>query len=438
MKKLIIIPIFCIILGLFNVSIFATDPTGTSGLNIYVKKSNNDPAADVSIAITGPSSYSNTQNTDSAGKVALTALAAGNYTVVINLTEADPYELKTGETASRAVTVADGETKDVTFTVIDKASPTDGDETTEPTTLQLPSIFTQTGSTSTNLTKYSDTQLKAIKNFTLHVPGFTKVIFKEPVNFSTSKDKINQLDQFVLLQQPGEISIATELAPELDKPAVVTFYGLKYNPVGEDYTPLITKDDQIPAGNEITNINLTGTDTISFSVSGFTTYSLKPILYFTQTDITADSQTYKLEGQVDDLNSEISITLNGSKINQVVEVNNDGTFTANLNLKRGTNEVKVSATGISEQVTTTDLTIKYGTVEKNNFSTDLTMVMGIALVLLGIGGGSYYLYKTKYLPGKAAGGKNKKLKVTANSENYDSRLLTPEERRVFNNDPEKE
>jgi len=436
MKRLVIIPIICIILSVFNANIFATDPAGTSGLNVYVKNSANDPAADVSIKVTGPSSYSNTFNTDSTGKINISALALGDYTAVINLTETDPYELKSGEQASKTVTLADGETKDITFLVTDKA-PVVGDETTEPATLQLPSIFTQTGSTSSNLTKYSDAQLKSIKNFTLHVPGFAKVVFKEPINFASSKDKINQLDQFVLLQQPGEISIATELAPELDKPAVVTFYGLKYNPVGENYKPVITRDDQIPTGNEVTNINLTGTDTISFSVSGFTTYSLKPVLYFAQTDITADTQTYKLEGQVDDLNSQISISLNGNRINQVVEVNNDGTFSANLDLKRGTNEIKVSATGTSEQVTTTDLTIKYNTSDGNSFSTDLTLVMGIGLVLVGVGAGSYYLYKMKYLPQKAMN-RGKKQITRGTTENYDSRLLTPEERRVFNNDPEKD
>lgn len=429
MKKIFFVTLFTLILSLSPISLLvnvsAVDPAGTSGLNVFVKSATNDPIPAINITLTGPSSYSNNADTDTTGESTFSSLAAGDYTAVINLTESDPYVLKTGEQASKTVALADGETKNITFTVTSK-TPTD--ETTTPTDLQLPDAFTQTGSTSTNLTKYTDAQLKAIKNFTLHVPGFAKILFKQPIDLSKSKDKISQMDQFVFLQNLGQVSVASELAPELDKPATVTLYGLKYNPIGENYTPLITKDNQVPTDTEVKNVKLVGTDSITFDVAGFSTYSLKPILHFNQTAITADTQNYTLQGQVDDLNSKIAVSVNGNRTGQTIEVATDGTFNADLTLKRGDNQVEVSATGIAEQVTTSDLTIKYGSATNSSFSSNLTLIMGIVLVIGGVIFGGYYLYKTKYLPKKR---KSNTVKIQSS---YDSRLLTPEERRVFNDE----
>jgi|GEM_PF-6983225 len=434
---------FLLALGLIVLPIVrAADPDPTATINVHVQTSVGDKVEGIEITLAGPNSYEQTDSTDSSGVAQFIDLEIGEYTAKIKLLAGGNYELVAGEVASKTRTVAADEIEEIYFGVKikegDEVNGEEEEEEEEEANAKIPSAFYKSGSTSTDLSNYSTDQLKAVNNFTLHQPDFSKIVYTQAVDLSstTAQSRLANLDQYVFLDQLGEVAIASDLMPELDKSATVTLYGLSFVTLGTDYKPTIMKDDVDPEADEVSNITLSGSDTISFDVSGFSAYAVRPTLLFEETEISTETETYTLSGKVDDLDSEITVFMNDSRVNKAITVEDDGTFVVELELEEGENVVQITATGASEQSHAQALTITYTPAAGTSKGTDWTLYAGIALLVVGIGSGGYYYYKTKYLPRKQAQGDplapsplDKKTE-----KGFDSRLLTPEERIVFNNE----
>lgn len=409
----------------------------TSTIVVYARTLEGDMIQGINISVKSDS-YDQAKNTDVQGKAVFADLAAADYTVSINLTEGSLYTLAAGELASKPRTLAAGEQSEVYFGVklknIDEGK---DEEVPEEVEIELPSSFHLPTSTTTELKGSTADDLKAVRNFTLHVPDVAKIVYNETLDLSNEDTikKLNKLDQYVFLDHPGEVSIATDLIPELDKPATITLYGLSFVSLGNDYQPTIVKDDQ-DAGDAVKNVTLTGSAAISFDVESFSTYAVRPTLKFDQTDYEVNETNHEIKGMVDDLNSEVTIYLNDEKLTKVVDINDDGSFVIPVDLVGGENVVQVIATGISEQSATESLTITNTSPDApqaEKESTDMSLILGLLLILGGVGLGVGYLVKTKKI--KLFNKKNKQV-VTPNRQ-FDHRLLTPEERVEYGTEEEK-
>ncbi len=411
-------------------------PTNDGIIAVYVQTSQYDKIEGMSINVRS-ASYNQSKTTDVQGKAVFSDLEYGDYTVTLNLPDNSEYILVTGETPEKNVTVTDSSTNSVYFGV--KKNPNYKDPNTPETVeLILPSIFK--GKT-TDLNGKTREELKNIENFTLEVPGKVKIVFSEKIDFSSDDtiSRLRELDKYAVLDQLGTVSIKSDLMPELDKPAKITFFDLKYIPLGNDYTPLILTDSVINT-TAVKNISLRG-DKIEFEVTGFSTYSLSPQLKFTDIPEEVEESELQLTGKIDDLDANIIVYLNGQLLDQNISINDKGEFTINLNFEDKENEIKIITTGISGEQTTQTFKITYTGSQKseetptqgNNVSQTFSIILALFLVITGISSGAWYYYRTKKnLPIWPFGGdKESNEQTVPQAKKYDERLLTEEEKKLF-------
>jgi len=400
--------------------IFAITPS--TSILVYVKTADNLPVEGINLSITSES-YNDAGVSDSQGKVTfdVTDARADTYAITISLSGAN-YELVSGEVATKSVTIADDEQKAVYFGVKEKAAVVD--ETNDNKTIDIPSEFYSSGSKTTVLKDMTSDQLKAVSGFIIHKPDLAKIEFKEKVDLSstTTINKLETLDQYVFIEIPGEVSLASDLIPELNKPATVTLEGLNFVQLSQGYTPMIMKDDQ-DAGTSVSNISLINGDKISFDVSSFSSYAVRPTFEFEENEIETDQTTYTLNGKIDDLDSQISIYVNDESQNLIIDINDKGEFEIPIELTEKENVVQVLAIGASEQtysevVKITNPNLEETVADSSGMSINLTLVFGILLFAMAIGGGAGYYYYNK----------KQKVKSPKIATKYDNRLLTPEER----------
>lgn len=430
MKKLLVPTIFSLFLFFLAIPLLVlVNAAGTGSISVITQMNDGSKIEGIEIELEGPNDYSSSKNTNSSGTAEFTNLEAGDYTAAINLLSGSNYELVSGETGTKTRTISDGGSDTVYFYLKEKTSTEDTedeDDTEETASTSIPSKFYQSGSTSTNISNYISSQLAAINNFTLHIPDYSKIVFTETVDLSSSEaqTKLKSLDQYVFLDQKGEVAIASDLMPELDKAATVTFYDLKLVSLGDEYKPVIIKDEFEAEEDEVSDISMTGGDTITFNVSDFSSYSFRPTLKFDETEIVTDEKNYTLKGKVDDLESNISVFLNNERINEVIDIEEDGSFKIDLELDKGDNSVQITANGISEQSITDSISIELTSDGSQNAGSSITMILIGILVILAAGASGYVYYKKKYLP-------KKKAAMLKDTSGYDSRLLTSEEQAVF-------
>jgi len=424
MKKIFLIT--CLFLTQ-TLSVFSQSSTKVI---VYVRTTAGDLVSGVSITLTA-TDYSKTLTTDEQRKATVDLTAAGVYTAKISLPSSSSYMLTDTEIDSKQTTVSEGETDEIYFGV--KLKPADETNNEEELKATLPSAFTKSGSTTTKVDKLSNDQLKAVTNFTLHIPNKSKIVFNKAVNLSGEDTigRLARLDQYVFMEEVGEVGLASDLMPELDTQATITLYGLNIINLGEGYKPAILKDDLVPSSTEVKNIKLDGTNSVSFQVEGFSTYSYIPTLQLDNNELTTDVAEYEVTGRIDDLDSEIIAFLNDERINQDIPINADGTFKIALTLAEKENELQITATGSSKQMTSETLEITFNTQENitpaKTKNTNYTNLAAFALIALGLSTGiGYYLYKNKYLKRK-----QKSIKMPVRKDQFDSRLLTPEEKAIF-------
>lgn len=407
-------------------------PDETAQITVYTQTNSGNRIEGINVTVSNDG-YNQSKNTDIQGKAIFDELSPATYTIIINLTGSSKYELVSGESVTKERVIEAGETEDVYFGLKLKNTDEGTDDSEvedEEVTINIPSNFTSNGAETTQLNNRKMSELKNMEQFTLEIKNRSKIMFQENIDLSKEEtiNKLNKLSNYVFMDVIGEVTIASDLIPELDKPARVYFYDLNFVRVGDSYTPLIVKDDQ--ETNDITNIKLVDNDEIQFDVEGFSTYSVRPTLYFEQDEIQTKDFTYVLTGQVDDLDSTLAVYLNEERyeFEDPISVNEDGSFEIPINLEDGENIIQIIATGVSEQTNAKTLTIvrtDEEAVEEPIDESDginvLFIVLAIIVLAGAVGGGYWYYNKSK---------KNSKPKISNTiGAKYDSRLLTPEERK---------
>lgn len=412
------------------------EPTEAS-IAVYAQTSGGSGIQGLNISLTG-TGYNQAKNTDVQGKAVFTVTETGTYTAKINLSEGSSYELVSGESSEKSVTLDTLEDDSIYFGVKAKTQEQEQEqeEEQEQTTAKVHASFYKSGSTSTKLDGLSSEQLKSLNNLTFHIPDIAKIVYNETIDLS-SEDAINRLeklDQYLFLEQVGEAAIASDLMPELDKSATITFYGLNIASISDDYRPVIVYDDQEASESQVKDVTLVGRDTITFEVQGFSVYAYRPTLAFEQEEYDTDTKEFTLQGKVDDLDSEISVYLNNDRLDEKIDIDEDGNFEIPLTLEEKENVVQVMATGISEQTYSETVTINYTQGTEAKSSSNLTLYVGIFLILAAAGaGGGYYYYKRKKRLKTGGLGDDKK----GNQPKYDAKLLTAEERKMFGSSEKK-
>ncbi len=446
MKKFLLI-IFVLFLSLLIIKINAEDnnngndqqneeTTNDGILAIYVQTADNDKIQGMSINLRS-TNYNQNKTTDVQGKAVFDELEYGTYTVTINLPDNSEYILVAGEVAEKTVDIDSSDVKTIYFGVKPNPNYKDPNEP-EKLEIKLPNIFK--GST-TSLNEKTKDELKNIENFTLEIPDKIKVIFKEKIDLSSDDtiSRLNELDKYVVMNQLGLITIKSDLMPELDKPAKITFFDINYVPLGKDYLPTILTDSKLNT-TTVKNITLRG-NKIEFEVTGFSTYSLKPQMTIEEVPNTTEQDTIQIKGEIDDLDASIIVYLNGQLLNQDITISNEGKFNINLNLDKQENKIKILATGISGEQITKNFDVTYANAQNqeqlptqgDNVSKTVSIILSVFLITTGVSTGIWYYYRTKNnLPLWPFEKKDENLENKETEKiNYDTRLLTPEEKELF-------
>ncbi|MBD3280846.1 hypothetical protein GF389_04980 [Candidatus Dojkabacteria bacterium] len=423
MKKLIFISlIFSLIAAFFPVNAVIQETL----ITVYVKTPGNYPVEGINTNVTqSESNYDSSLTTNEQGKAEfkIPENIEGTFSVSISL-DSSSYELVSGETNPKSLELQEGESETAYFGVKETATPEEPEETKN---ISIPAGFYENGSDTSRFEDVTVEELESFPNFTIHKPDYAKIVYDKALNLSstTSINKLKTLDQYVFMEYPGEVSVASDLFPELNNSATVTLEGLNFVQLSQGYKPHIMKDNA-DAGESISNVALTNGNKISFEVDGFSSYSVRPTFEFDENEIETTETAYTLTGKIDDLDSEISVYLNDESQDMEIEIDDDGEFEIQIELKEKENVVQVLAVGVSEQTYSEVVKITNPNLEEieeevdDGMSINMTIVLGTLIMAMIIGGGiGYYYYKKR---------QNKADKKDT-SVKYDDRLLTPEEKK---------
>lgn len=443
MKKLKLLLITIFVLANFSSTILvfaeeedppAEPPTSTT-LSVFTQTSSGERVSDINIEVSGPD-YRQTKSTNTQGTAVFTITQEGNYSVQINIQSNPNFELLSTEVNTKSIEMTLDNAKSIYFGVKRKTVD-EADDEEENTSIQLPKIFLGEDSETTILEEKTTDQLKSINELTLHNVGVSKIRFKNKIDLSGEDTitRMNKLDQYVFMQNKGEVTIASDLMPELNLPATITFYNLNFVQLDKDYTPMILKDEQ-EADLSVTDVSLSNGNTITFDVRGFSSYAIRPTLKFDSKEIETNEQTYLLNGKIDDLDSELTIFINDEKQDLETQINSDGSFEIMVPIIQKETIVQVLAVGVAEQtysevVKITNPTIdQQETKDNDEEGIDFTlMAIIITGVLLTMGVTGYLYYKKYYLSKRTPRSIQKNT-----SPKYDPRLLTQEEKMALEED----
>ncbi|HOU75982.1 MAG TPA: DUF459 domain-containing protein [Candidatus Dojkabacteria bacterium] len=189
---------------------------------------------------------------------------------------------------------------------------------------KIPDIFIQEGSNTTNLSNLTLENSKAVKDLTLEILNVGSIQFTEDIDLSANelKDSFSQLDKFIKINQ-GEVEVDTAQLPQLNKPAKITIHNINLLE-----TPVILKDGNLDEGN-VSNIILEN-QTLSFNVTGFSRYTIKPSIGLTALPITKDQEVTTINGVTSDPNSLIIAKLPHNIAITVEKIESDGSFSVEV------------------------------------------------------------------------------------------------------------
>lgn len=160
----------------------------------------------------------------------------------------------------------------------------------------LPEIFIQENNETTVLSSLSEEALKSVENFTLDIPEFGKIVFNEPIDFTTDniQSKLIKLDEYIKIEKSFlEINVS-ELA-EFNKPAQIT---LRNQDLNTDNKIIILRDGEEVTDESVKDIQYDKeTNMLSFSVVGFSKYEVDNSQPLTKIELsqppTADNSLYR-------------------------------------------------------------------------------------------------------------------------------------------------
>lgn len=185
---------------------------------------------------------------------------------------------------------------------------------------KIPEIFIQKGSNTTSFSNLTLENSKAVKDLTLDILNVGAIQFTEDVDLSANelKEIFSQLDSYVKINQ-GEVEIDTNQLPQLNKTAKVTIHNINLL-----QPPTILKDGEYVEGL-VSNISLEN-QTLSFNVTGFSKYTIKPSTQLSYPAITNDQQVTTINGITTDPSAQITIRLAHNVTLLVENIDNNGNF----------------------------------------------------------------------------------------------------------------
>lgn len=266
--------------------------------------------------------------------------------------------------------------------------------------VKLPTLFTATGSTTTDLTKVTDPT--NVSNFTLDILGSNKIVFKEPVNLSgqNTVDYLKTLDQYIKIGTSGTVELNSTILTILNKPATITMYKLNYVS-----TPEILINGKPDTSGLLSNVSFDKqTGILSFDVTHFTVFQAVPKLELKIPAGGIREANSAIRGGISDPKAIITGTFNGVKLAPITPNKDNGEFIITKVLfKNGDNLLKLEAKSDWGSVLPLQTTIKFNSnsptspASKPLISSNRNVILTILFVALGfLLLFSYLIYRKKH------------------------------------------
>jgi|GEM_PF-6610530 len=247
-------------------------------------------------------------------------------------------------------------------------------------TTTLPSVFTAAGATTTSLAKVTDP--KNVTNFTLDIPGESKIVFTDKLDLSgqLTVNALKELDKHLNMGAPGVVDLDSKALVALNKRATITMYGLKFTS-----TPEVLVNGKKDTSGLVGSIHY-AKNTLTFNVKHFTKYSAAPKLeIISPTGNTVSDQNTTIQGRISDPLAVVTGTFNGTTLAKITPDKKTGQFTiSGLAFKEGENILKLSAT--SKLGNVLPLTAKFTYSAKAAATSNSNLYIALIIVLIAATG----------------------------------------------------
>lgn len=215
-----------------------------------------------------------------------------------------------------------------------------------------------TGAETTDFSKVAD--FRAMENFTMHIDGVVKVVFKKKINMldKTTQSFMKNLAKKIA-KDKGKFSLDAKAAIQLKKDAnaEITMYNVPYLS-----KPDIKVDGAFITDTDAKNIVFDkDAKTLTFLANHFSEYTAVPKI--TDVSVPTDnsyvgSQDLTVKGIVNDPAATVMIKLNGAYVSAVT-VGSDGAFSKAVTLKAGKNTLEVEASNSIGSAASVSRTVYY-------------------------------------------------------------------------------
>jgi|GEM_PF-4578764 len=335
----------------------------------------------------------------------------GVYYVSAKIPANSDYILSTGVSENQKVTL----TSTNKFVVVEfklTKKPTEQEQALALVkAIALPAQFTKVGSNSTLLSSLTLANFAAYPNFTLDNPEKNKVQYLGTIDFSNTEEssKLALLGEYVDLEKYGRVSIDTNVLKFLNKKAKVTMSGIKLVNWPGEATALIAKDGK-DEPVEVSNVALSADGKLSFEVTGFSTYVLKPRVRIDESNLTpksdaevqapentftTDQEKLTITVASDNLDAEIMMYRNSEVVATKPTLSSEGKFSQEIELVNGNNRIRVIATLPNGEKAEEIITIVRETQSTGNNTLPsqilrigtfvVAIIIGLVLIIIGIG-----------------------------------------------------
>lgn len=215
-----------------------------------------------------------------------------------------------------------------------------------------------TGADTTDFSKVTD--FRAMENFTMHIDGIVKVVFKKKINMldKTTQSFMKNLAKKIA-KDKGKFSLDAKAAIQLknDANAEITMYNVPYLS-----KPDIKVDGAFVTEADAKNIVFDkDAKTLTFLANHFSEYTAVPKI--TEVSVPTDnsyvgSESLTIKGVVNDAAATVKIKLNGAYVSAVT-VGTDGSFSKAVTLKVGKNTLEIEASNSIGSAATVSRTVYY-------------------------------------------------------------------------------
>lgn len=230
-------------------------------------------------------------------------------------------------------------------------------------TVKPPNVADGTGSlfTGSDTTIFRDVaDFRAMENFTMHIDGIVKVVFKKKINMldKTTQSFMKNLAKKIA-KGKGTFTLDAKAAIQLknDSNAEITMYNVPYLDKPDIYV-----DDKIVTEADAKNIVFDkDKKTLTFLASHFSEYKAVPKISEVSIPVdnsTVGSESLTVTGKVNDAAATVRVKVNGAYV-PVATVASDGTFTRAITLKAGKNTIVVEATNSIGSAVSISRTVTY-------------------------------------------------------------------------------